>query len=183
MSDRIRVKRSMYQIHRNSRFDGSIPWLTHRCSSLLCTKAFDFNWASRRESARTRYARGILNFRKNQVFANCGGTMRMRGRKEGGVYISRWSFGGSETGRNWNWVDVHICRRPVPAIDVEHWFYFIFGPCAANLSPSSPSPPHIDRTLDSACLALMRLFCAIQLIPLRERQADERKKGRDWYDW
>lgn len=60
----------------------------------------------------------------------------MRGRK--GVYISRWSF-GSETSRNWNWVDVHICRRPVPAIDIEqrHWFYFIFGPCAANLSPSS----------------------------------------------
>lgn len=30
----------------------------------------------------------------------------------------------------------------------------------------------------SACLALMRLFCAFQLIPLRERQADGRGKER-----
>lgn len=64
---------------------------------------------------------------------------------------------------------------------LAHLVFILFLVPAATLPASTPPPsrPHIDRALDSACLALMRLFCAIQLIPLRERQADWWRKGRN----
>lgn len=61
---------------------------------------------------------------------------------------------------------------------LAHLVLFYFWSLQQPFLPP-PLSPHIDRALDSACLALMRLFCAIQLIPLRERQADGGGKGRD----
>lgn len=190
MSDRIRVKRSMYRIHRNSRFDGSIPRLAHRYSSLLCRKAFDFNWASRRESARTRYARGILDFRKNQVYAGGRGTARMRGREEGeGIHPD----GVSGARRlaieiEWMYISVEDLCPQSTSNRRWHWFYFIFDPRAQQIflpppPPPPPPPPLVPIYRSCARLRLSRLnetvLCDSINSAKRKTSGRERKKGRD----
>lgn len=129
-------------IYRNSRSDGSVPrFARHRCLSLLCTKAFDFNWASRRENARTRYARGILDFRKNQVFADCGERWCA-----GYVYPDGVS-GARRVGIEIEWMYISVgdlCPRSTSNSDARpsaFGFILFLLPAATQPSPFPPLPP------------------------------------------
>lgn len=160
---------------RNALKAGAQPSL---CLPLLCTKAFDFNWASRRESVHAEFQiSGKIRFSR---IAGAAPATR-------GCCTIPMEF-RETTDRDWNWVrmPIHIYRRDLRSRSrriasralAYTWLYFIFGPGWRAATPFAT----YRSTVRSACLALMRLFCAFQLIPLRERQADVRV-GKEEEKW
>lgn len=134
---------------------------------LLCTKAFDFNWTSRRENARAEFQiSGKIKFPR--VAGTAPATH--------GIYIPM-EFRGRRAEIEWMYTPIGTYVRDrrwiTHALYVTYLVLFYFW---SALTHSNPVTTYRSRTW-SICLVLMRLFCAFQLIPLRERQADVREEA------
>lgn len=137
-----------------------------RYLSLLCTKAFNFNRASKRENAPAEFQIS----EKNQDFWIARAAPSTRG-----MCIFRWSFGNDERLKSseCTYLQESCVRDRRIATRVLYTYLVLFY----FWSPSMRSKPVTAYRSRVRSTVLMRLFCAFQLIPLRERQADVREEA------